>query len=252
MTVYENNHPDQNDPANQSEAPAGAGKKKKKKAVKPSLFSRIRRAFTPKIAVWLITPAGDDGSVLYAAPTKKDAFLAADALAFRHFFPHYSSWLKFHGYGDPEASDMSLYGIKSDAWREYLSINIDAADEYLSTLEIRRAYYDRPAFAAILRIMCGVAPLGLDFETDEEIEYWLSAAEAALAEQEGRRDDAHEEETKEEGNPSAPLDKRDGKDHNVSESKDNAGAKRRPGRPRKKGDSAKKAPGTKKGAPNEN
>ena len=249
MTVYENDQPDQNNTGNQSEASTGAGKKKKKKAVKPSLFSRIRRAFTPKITVWLITPVGDDGSVLYAAPTKKAAFLAADALVFRHFFPHYSSWLKFHGYGDPEASDMSLYGIKSDAWREYLSINIDAADEYLSTLEIRRAYYDRPAFAAILRIMCGVAPLGLDFETDEEIEYWLSAAEAALAEQEGRRDDAHEEETKEEGNPSAPLDKRGGKDHNVSESKDTAGAKRGPGRPRKKGGSAKKTPGTKKGEP---
>ena len=252
MTVYENDQPDQNDSGNQSEASTGAGKKKKKKAVKPSLFSRIRRAFTSKIFVWLITPAGDDSSVLYAAPTKKDAFLAADALAFRHFFPHYSSWLKFHGYGDPEASDMSLYGIKSDAWREYLSINIDAADEYLSTLEIRRAYYDRPAFAAMLRIMCGVAPLGLDFETDEEIEYWLSAAEAALAEQEGHRDDAHEGGTKEEKNPSAPLDKQDKKAHNVSESKDTTGAKRGPGRPRKKGGPAKKTPGTKKGGPNEN
>lgn len=238
------------------EADAGANAEE---AAKPSLFARIRRALAPKMAVWLITPAGRDDAVIYAAPTKKAAFVAAHALVFRHFFPHYSAWLPLHGYGDPDESDMPSYGLKSDAWHEYLSANVDAADEYLATLEIRRATYDRRAFASMVRVMCGSAPLGLDFETDEEIEYWLSAAEAALAEQEGRRDDAHESEAHEEEkrgekekNPSAPLDKRDGKDHNVSESKDNAGAKSGPGRPRKKGGSAKKAPGSKKGGPNEN
>ena len=248
MTLYELN---QNDTR---EADAGANAEE---AARPSLFARIRRAFTPKISVWLITPAGRDDAVIYAAPTKKAAFVAAHALVFRHFFPHYSAWLPLHGYGDPDGSDMPSYGLKSDAWHEYLSANVDAADEYLATLEIRRATYDRRAFAAMIRVMCGSAPLGLDFETDEEIEYWLSAAEAALAEQEGRRDDAHESEAheeraKEEKNPSAPLDKRGGKDHNVSESEDNAGARRGPGRPRKKGGSAKKAPGSKKGDPNEN
>lgn len=229
------------------------------KAGKPSLFVRIRRAFTPKISAWLITPAGRDDAVIYAAPTKKAAFAAAHALVFRHFFPHYSAWLPLHGYGDPDGSDMPSYGLKSDAWHEYLSANVDAADEYLATLEIRRATYDRRSFAAMIRVMCGSAPLGLDFETDEEIEYWISAAEAALAEQEEHRDDAHESEAhekekkeEEEENPSVPLDKRGGKGHNVSESEDNAGARRGPGRPRKKGGSAKKAPGTKKGDPNEN
>ena len=248
MTLYELN---QNDTR---EADAGANAEE---AAKPSLFARIRRAFTPKISVWLITPAGRDDAVIYAAPTKKAAFVAAHALVFRHFFPHYSAWLPLHGYGDPDGSDMPSYGLKSDAWHEYLSANVDAADEYLATLEIRRATYDRRAFAAMIRVMCGSAPLGLDFETDEEIEYWLSAAEAALAEQERRLDDAPEEEAREEKaeeeeNPSAPLDKRGGKDHNVSESEDNAGARRGPGRPRKKGGSAKKAPGSKKGGPNEN
>ena len=248
MTLYELN---QNDTR---EADAGANAEE---AAKPSLFARIRRAFTPKISVWLITPAGRDDAVIYAAPTKKAAFVAAHALVFRHFFPHYAAWLPLHGYGDPDGSDMPSYGLKSDAWHEYLSANVDAADEYLATLEIRRATYDRRAFAAMIRVMCGSAPLGLDFETDEEIEYWLSAAEAALAEQERRLDDAPEEEAREEKaeeeeNPSAPLDKRGGKDHNVSESEDNAGARRGPGRPRKKGGSAKKAPGSKKGGPNEN
>ena len=248
MTLYELN---QNDTR---EADAGANAEE---AAKPSLFARIRRAFTPKISVWLITPAGRDDAVIYAAPTKKAAFVAAHARVFRHFFPHYSAWLPLHGYGDPDGSDMPSYGLKSDAWHEYLSANVDAADEYLATLEIRRATYDRRAFAAMIRVMCGSAPLGLDFETDEEIGYWLSAAEAALAEQERRRNDAHESEAHEEKakegeNPSAPLDKRGGKDHNVSESKDNAGARRGPGRPRKKGGSAKKAPGMKKGGPNEN
>lgn len=248
MTPYEH---DQNDTR---EADAGANTEK---AAKPSLFARIRHALAPKMAVWLITPAGCDDAAIYAAPTKKAAFVAAHALVFRHFFPHYSAWLPLHGYGDPDESDMPSYGLKSNAWHEYLSANVDAADEYLATLEIRRATYDRRAFAAMVRVMCGSAPLGLDFETDEEIECWISAAEAALAEQEGRRDgahesEAHEEETKKDENPSAPLDKRSGKDHNVSESKDNAGAKRGSGRPRKKGGSAKKAPGTKKGDPNEN
>ena len=249
MTLYELN---QNDTHEEGTTGANA-----EEADKPSLFARIRRAFTPKISAWLITPAGRDDAVIYAAPTKKAAFVAAHALVFRHFFPHYSAWLPLHGYGDPDGSDMPSYGLKSDAWHEYLSANVDAADEYLATLEIRRATYDRRAFAAMIRVMCGSAPLGLDFETDEEIEYWLSAAEAALAEQERRRNDTHEseareEKAKEEENPSAPLDKRGGKDHNVSESEDNAGAKRGPGRPRKKGGSAKKAPGSKKGDPNEN
>ena len=259
MTLYELN---QND--TREEGTTGA---ENEKAAKPSLFDRIRRAFTPKISVWLITPVGRDDTVIYAAPTKKAAFLAAHALVFRHFFPHYSAWLPLHGYGDPDGSDMSNYGLKSDAWQEYLSANIDAADEYLATLEIRRAYYDRSSFAAILRIMCGVAPLGLNFETDEEIEYWISAAMDAISEHEGHCDDTNEinvhveevkedtkekEKEKEKENPSAPLDKQDGKSHNVSESKDTAGAKRGPGRPRKKGGSAKKAPGSKKGDPNEN
>ena len=249
MTLYELN---QND--TREEDTTGA---ENEKADKPSLFARIRRAFTPKISVWLITPVGRDDVVIYAAHSKKAAFLAAHALVFRHFFPHYSAWLPLHGYGDPDGSDMPSYGLKSDAWHEYLSANVDAADEYLATLEIRRATYDRRAFAAMIRVMCGSAPLGLDFETDEEIGYWLSAAEAALAEQERRRDDAHESEAHEEKakegeNPSAPLDKRDRKDHNVSESEDNAGARRGPGRPRKKGGSAKKAPGSEKGGPNEN
>ena len=249
MTLYELN---QNDTREEGTTGANA-----EEAAKPSLFARIRRAFTPKISVWLITPAGRDDAVIYAAPTKKAAFVAAHALVFRHFFPHYSAWLPLHGYGDPDGSDMPSYGLKSDAWHEYLSANVDAADEYLATLEIRRATYDRRAFAAMIRVMCGSAPLGLDFETDEEIEYWLSAAEAALVEQERRRNDAHEseaheEKAEEEENPSAPLDKRGGKDHNVSEPKDNAGARRGPGRPRKKGGSAKKAPGSKKGGPNEN
>ena len=255
MTLYELN---QND--TREEDTTGA---ENEKAAKPSLFDRIRRAFTPKISVWLITPVGRDDTVIYAAPTKKTAFLAAHALVFRHFFPHYSSWLPLHGYGDPDGSDMSNYGLKSDAWQEYLSANIDAADEYLATLEIRRAYYDRPAFAALLRVMCGVAPLGLNFETDEEIEYWISAAMDAISEHEGHCDDTNEikvhveevkEDTKEKEkeNPSAPIDKQDEKSHNVSESKDTAGAKRGPGRPRKKGGSTKKAPSSKKGDPNEN
>lgn len=254
MTLYELN---QNDTR---EEDTGA---ENEKAAKSSFFDRIRRAFKPKISVWLITPAGRDDAVIYAAPTKKAAFLAAHALVFRHFFPHYSAWLPLHGYGDPDGSNMSNYGLKSDAWQEYLSANIDAADEYIATLEIRRAYYDRPAFAAILRVMCGVAPLGLDFETDEEIEYWISTAMDALSEQEEHCDDANEikvhveevkEDTKEKEvkNPSDPLDKQDEKSHNVSESKDTAGAKRGPGRPRKKGGSTKKTPGTKKGDPNEN
>ena len=115
--------------------------------------------------------------------------------------------------------------------------------------------------------MCGVAPLGLNFETDEEIEYWISAAMDAISEHEEHCNDTNEikvhveevkEDTKEKGkekekeNPSAPLDKQDEKAHNVSESKDTAGAKRGPGRPRKKGGSTKKAPSSKKGDPNEN
>ena len=255
MTLYELN---QND--TREEDTAGA---ENEKADKPSLFARIRRAFTPKISVWLITPVGRDDVVIYAAHSKKAAFLAAHALVFRHFFPHYSAWLPLHGYGDHDGSDMSNYGLKSDAWQEYLSANIEAADEYIATLEIRRAYYDRPAFAALLRVMCGVAPLGLNFETDEEVEYWISTAMGALSECKEHCDDAneikvYEEEVKEDTrekekeNPSAPLDKQDEKAHNVSESKDTAGAKRGPGRPRKKGGSTKKAPGSKKGDPNEN
>lgn len=243
MTLYEHDKNDQSERRDTRAADAG-----QEKAARPSLLSRIRRAFAPKMAVWLITPAGCDDSVIYAAPTKKAAFAAAHALVFRHFFPHYSSWLPLHGYGDPDEFSMPQYGLRSDAWQEYLSANVDAADEYLSTLEIHRAVYDREAFSSMIRIMCGSAPLGLDFESDEEIEYWLSAAEAALAE-------AHEEEAKEkekeEENPSAPLDNTNEKDHNVSEQENNAGAKRGPGRPRKKGGSAKKAPGAKKGDTNE-
>ena len=63
------------------------------------------------------------------------------------------------------------------------------------------------------------------------------------------KEDTKEKEVK---NPSDPLDKRDGKSHNVIESKDTAGAKRGPGRPRKKGGSTKKTPGMKKGDQNEN
>ena len=248
MTSYEYDKDD----AREASAPAAA-----RKEDKPSFLTRIRRAFTPKIAVWLITQTGDEDAVVYAAPTKKDAFVAAHALVFRHFFPHYSAWLPLHGYGDPDGSDMPSYGLKSGAWHEYLSANVDAADEYLATLEIRRATYDRRSFAAMIRVMCGSAPLGLETETDEEIDYWVSAAMDAISEQEGRRasdngSEAHEEGTKEEKNTSAPLDRKKAKGHNAGERRKDAGAKRGTGRPRKKGSSAKKAPGSKKGDTNEN
>ena len=221
--------------AREAAAGANAGKE-----AKPPFLERVRRAFAPKMAVWLITRAGRDDEVLYAAPTKKAAFLAAHALAFRHFFPHYSAWLPLHGYGDPDGPNMPNYGLESDAWREYLIANADAASAYLSTLEVRRALYDRRAFAAMVRVMCGSAPLGLAFETDEEIGCWIAAAEAALAEQGGK------------GTTSAPLDKRGGEGHNAGGSKEGAGAKRGPGRPREKGGSPEKAPGPKKGDQNEN
>ena len=239
MTLYEQN----NNEYRETDAGADA-----EKEAKPSLLTRIRRAFTPKMSVWLITQTGDEDAVVYAAPTKKDAFIAANSLVFRHFFPHYFSWLPLHGHGDPEGAGIAAYGSRSDAWQEYLSANMDAAEEYLSTLEIRRAFYDRRSFASMLRIMCGVAPLGLETETDEEIEYWVSAAMSALSEQ--------EEEAKEKGKegekPSAPLDKKKTKGHNAGDPRKDAGAKRGPGRPRKKGGSSKKAPGAKKGDPNEN
>lgn len=211
---------------------------------KPSFLERVRRAFAPKMAVWLITPAGRDDEVLYAAHTKKAAFLAAHALVFRHFFPHYSAWLPLHGHGDPDGGDMRGYGIESDAWREYLEANVDEASAYLSTLEVRRALYDRRAFAAMVRVMCGAAPLGLSFETDEEIECWLSAAEAAIAE--GKEGEKAEEK------PSAPLDKKKRAGHNGGGKKKGAGAKRGAGRPAKKGGPAEKAPGAKKGDSNGN
>ena len=211
--------------AREAAAGADAGKEGK-----PPFLERVRRAFAPKMAVWLITRAGREDEGLYAAPSQKAAVLAAHALAFRHFFPHYSAWLPLHGYGDPDGPNMPDYGLESDAWREYLLANADAASAYLSTLEVRRALYDRRAFAAMVRVMCGSAPPGLGFETDEEIECWSSAAEAALAGQEGK------------GIPSDPLDRRGGEGHNEGGPKDGAGAKRGPGRPREKGGSPQKGP----------
>lgn len=179
-----------------------------KKTAKPSLFERIRRAFSPKMAVWLITPVGRNDTIIYATHSKKAAFLAAQALVFRHFFPHYSAWLPFHGYGDPNNSDMSNYGFTSDAWQEYLSVNIDEAEEYLSTLEIRRALYDQRSFAAMVRVMCGITPLGLDFETDEEIECWISVAMDPLSIQE-KSDETREEKPQEKKTKKSTTSKRD-------------------------------------------
>lgn len=222
------------------------------KAKKPSLLSRIRRALTPKMAVWLITQAGDDDSVIYAAPTKKDAFLAADALVFRHFFPHYSSWLPLHGYGDPnssDSSDMSGYGIRSDAWRKYLSANPEEADEYLATLEIRRAFYDRRAFTSMIRIMCGVAPLGLDFETPEEIEYWFSAVVGSVAAPGSRTPSGQSEDPEKD---TSPLDNASEEMHNRDGHENTSGADpdSNTGYPHGKAGSHKKTPGTSKGDPN--
>ena len=231
----------EHDPNGARDARAAAGGKDPK----PSFWERLRRALSPKMAVWLITPAGRDDEVIYAAHTKKAALLAARALVFRHFFPHYSAWLPLHGHGDPDGSDMRGYGIESDAWREYLGANADAAGAYLSTLEVRRALYDRRAFAAMVRVMCGSAPLGLNFETDEEIECWLCAAEAAIAEE--KEGDGEGEEK-----PSAPLDKKGKAGQNGGGKKKSAGAKRGSGRPRKNGGSAQKAPGAEKGDQNEN
>ena len=254
MILYEHTYND----THKTDADADA-----EKATKPSLFARIRRAFAPKMSVWLITQTGDEDAVVYAAPTKKAAFSAANSLVFHHFFPHYSAWLPLHGYERPDESNMPKYGSGSDAWHEYLSANIDAAGEYLSTLEVRRAFYDRRSFAAMLRIMCGVAPLGLDFETDEEVEYWLSTALGSPSEPMGHGDKIHggkvpeagdkegKEEKKEE-KPSASLDRQGNKVHNANGPKDDAGARRNPGRPRKKGGSAQKTPGTRKGDPNGN
>lgn len=219
----------------------GKGKGKKRKLLSP---------FESRIALWLVMPAGTPGDaqeILYAAPTKKMAYRAAAALAMRHFMPHYSMWLPLHGH---PSSELGKCGIESDAWAEYVAANGEAVNEYLSTMYICRARYDRDAIAAIIRMFCGTAPLGLDCETDEEIGYWLAqadadiaaeAAEAELAEREKAVKEAEEKLAAKKGlseKPAEPLDKPAKKAHNEEAKKKKDGEtapKKKAAAPRRKG-----------------
>lgn len=218
----------------------GKGKGKKRKRLSP---------FEPRIALWLVMPAGTPGDaqeILYAAPTKKMAYRAAAALAMRRFMPHYSMWLPLHGH---PSSELSKCGIDSDAWAEYVAANGEAVNEYLSTLYICRARYDRDAIAAIIRMLCGTAPLGIDGETDEEIGYWLAQADAEIAAEAAEEEMAERERAVREAEArlaakeglsektAEPLDKQTRKAHNegARKKKDGETASKRKAAPRKKG-----------------
>lgn len=252
MTIYKGSNNDANDMKEardaiadarkaladaQKEEEGGKGKGKKPRRLSP---------FEPRVALWLVMPAtAKDGAeeILYAAPTKKMAYRATAALAMRHFMPHYSMWLPLHGH---PADKLHECGIDSDAWAEYVAANGEAINEYLSTLCICRARYNRAAVAAIIRMLCGAAPLGIGGETDEEIGYWLAQADAEIAAESERAElgqalrEAEEKAARKEGlpeKPSEPLDKPAGKAHN-------GGAKKKGGEAARK----KKAAARKKGA----
>lgn len=240
------------------------------RAQKPSLFSRVRNLFRRRVALWVVTPAdADDESILYAAHSKKEAFLAANYLVYRHFYAHFSMWVPLHGYD----RDTSSLGVSSDAWREYLALNLDEANSFLSTIAVRKAVYDKRGLAAMIRMLCGVAPLGLPSESADEVGYWLGTVSENLAKQraleeaafhekqwenlhekegenkEGKEDEKEKKAKRESAAPSAPLDKTAPSDHN---DKDGAETKRKAGRPRKKDGAPKKTPHAKKGDPNGN
>lgn len=246
MTIYEGN--DTNKDVKEArdaiaaaeKALKGAEKEKKPKHLSP---------FEPRISLWLVMPSDapeGEQEILYAAPTKKLAYRAVAALAMRRFMPHYSMWLPLHGH---PSSELYRCGIDSDAWAEYVAANGDAVNEYLSTLSICRARYGRDSVAAIIRMLCGAAPLGIGDETDEEIGYWLAQADAEIAAETAEAEMAEREKAVREAEtrlaekkglsekPSDPLDKSARKPHNEEAKKKKVGGtepKKRPA-PRKKG-----------------
>ena len=209
---------------------------------RPSLASRAKAALARKAYLWLVVPldGGAESDVLYAAPTKKEAFQAVSLLLFRHLFPHYSMWLPLHGYeGDPRQ-----YGADSEAFAEYASANHEEADAFVSSLAIQRVRYDMAGVASMFRMLCGIAPIGLRGESGEEVSYWLLQAEDALR--------GMEEKQKENGKEGEPLDKEAEAAHNEGETGADGDSKRKRGRPRGNGGARKSAPRPKKGDPNGN
>lgn len=208
---------------------------------RPSLASRAKAALARKAYLWLVVPldGGAESDVLYAAPTKKEAFQAVSLLLFRHLFPHYSMWLPLHGYeGDPRQ-----YGADSEAFAEYASANHEEADAFVSSLAIQRVRYDMAGVASMFRMLCGIAPIGLRGESGEEVSYWLLQAEDALR--------GMEEKQKENGKEES-LDKEAEAAHNEGETGADGDSKRKRGRPRGNGGARKSAPRPKKGDPNGN
>ena len=208
---------------------------------RPSLASRAKAALAKKADLWLVVPldGGAESDVLYAAPTKKEAFQAVNLLLFRRLFPHYSMWLPLHGYeGDPRQ-----YGADSEAFAEYASANHEEADAFVSSLAIQRVRYDMAGVASMFRMLCGIAPIGLRGESGEEVSYWLLQAEEALREMEEGQKESEKEES---------LDKEAEAAHNEGETGADGGPQRKKGRPRGNRGARKSAPRPKKGDPNEN
>ena len=208
---------------------------------RPSLASRAKAALARKADLWLVVPldGGAESDVLYAAPTKKEAFQAVNLLLFRHLFPHYSMWLPLHGYeGDPRQ-----YGADSEAFAEYASANHEEADAFVSSLAIQRVRYDMAGVASMFRMLCGIAPIGLRGESGEEVSYWLLQAEDALREMEEGQKESEKEES---------LDKEAEAAHNEGERATGGGPQRKKGRPRGNKGARKSAPRPKKGDPNGN
>lgn len=251
MTIYEGNDSNQKGAKDARDAIAAAEKAlaDAKKEGNGKAKKRRLSPFEPRVALWLVMPAGaKDGAeeILYAAPTKNMAYRAAAALAMRHFMPHYSMWLPLHGH---PAEKLHECGIESDAWAEYVAANGEAVNEYLSTMYICRARYDRDAIAAIVRMLCGSAPLGLDCETDEEVGYWLAQADADIAAEAAEAEMAEREKAVREAEErlaakkdlsektARPLDKPAKKDHNgvAKKKKDGEAAPKKAAAPHRKG-----------------
>lgn len=247
MTIYGEDNEKETKAARDAIAAAEEALKNHEAAAEGRGKKRARLSpFEPRVSLWLIMPAGSDSEILYAATTKKMAYQAAAALAMRHFMPHYSRWLPLHGH---PSGELHKCGIDSDAWAEYVAANREAVNEYLSTLSICRARYNRAAVAAIVRMLCFAAPLGIAGETDEELGYWLAQADAGIAADEDRAERAALEKALKEAEeklaakeaasekPSSPLDKPQKKPHNVGadEKKGGRPAPKRKAAPRRKG-----------------
>lgn len=130
---------------------------------KTKLQKKLNQPVAPISMYVLVEKSAPDIPITFAA-TQKDALIAVDQYIYLKHYKYFRAWCTLHGYKVDHTT----------AWKAYTEQVLNAAPPKEPLYELVIMDYDPQIIASLLRTVNQCTPMGLPFETDEELDDYSS------------------------------------------------------------------------------